>query len=243
MRLRIFLTVLLLILLLPGCSGPGIITGSGNVVTDSRSVSGFSRVILSGAGDMALTQGDSESLTVEAEDNLLPYIKTEVANGTLTISQDAGPGRAIRTTKPIKYYLTVKDLSALTLSGSGGISATRLNLTTLELSLSGSGNVQLAGLALTTLTAGLSGSGNADLSGQANDQQVTISGSGEYRAGNLDTNQAQVQVSGSGTATVWARNTLEVTISGSGSVGYYGSPDVTRAITGSGKVNSLGDKK
>src|SRR5690242_12646963 len=68
-------------LLTAGClsiSDGHTVHGSGNVVTEARPVSGFDRVSVSGAGQLKVTQGDAESLTIETDDNLLPYIRSEV---------------------------------------------------------------------------------------------------------------------------------------------------------------------
>ena len=61
------------------------IRGSGNVVEETREVSGVSGVQLATIGDMVIELGDKESLRIEAEDNLLEYFETEVRNGKLII--------------------------------------------------------------------------------------------------------------------------------------------------------------
>src|SRR5437588_11641926 len=75
------------ILLLAGCTAPASTTirGSGNVITTHRDVSGFSEVALLGTGTLTITQTGSEALTIEAEDNIMPKIKTEVTNNRLMI--------------------------------------------------------------------------------------------------------------------------------------------------------------
>src|SRR5215218_10670529 len=116
-RIHLLIGLLLLALLVGGCDTA--LRGSGNVKTESRNVSGFQQVELDGQGTLTITQGDNEALTVEAEDNILPRIKTTVANNRLTISFDRQGLTAIEPTRPINYALTLKDLSALDLSGSG----------------------------------------------------------------------------------------------------------------------------
>lgn len=64
-------------------------TGSGNAITESRDAAGFNEIALSGIGSGIVTQGDAEALTIEAEDNLLPPIGSEVREGL----QHAGNGR------------------------------------------------------------------------------------------------------------------------------------------------------
>lgn len=246
-------------LLLNAC-GMRVIHGSGEAVSETRAVSDFNQVTLAGIGEVIITQGETEALTIEAEDNILPYLETTVRNGVLTIGikQDAW-GMIFSPTRPIKFYLSVKNVEALTISGSGDIRAEQLDAGRLALdlsgsgkielgdvqaesltsSLSGSGDLQIAALAATTVNATLSGSGNYALGGEVEEVNVTISGSGSYRADDLQSQTAQVTVSGSGAAALQVANSLDVNITGSGDVRYAGAPQVSQHITGSGQVRQV----
>jgi hypothetical protein len=99
---------LMLILPAAGCV-PGMndkIRESGTVETENRTISSFSAVTIMSIGQLLISQGSSEALTVEAEDNLLPLFRTEVRNGTLVI--DTQPNTSFQTTKPIIYRLAGK---------------------------------------------------------------------------------------------------------------------------------------
>jgi hypothetical protein len=244
MIMRLFASALAALFLL-GCGNLGInvVRGSGTVKTETRTVSGFHAVTLSGIGDLAITQGDSEGLSIEAEDNLLPLITTEVNDGRLAIGIKSGINiTSFAPTKPIKYSLQVKNLDAIGLSGAGNITAPALTGDNLNLNTSGAGNMSLAKIQFKQLTTSMSGAGNATLDGQADAQTATLSGLGNYGAGNLQSQTANVTVSGAGSATVWATQTLTVQISGAGAVNYYGSPQVQQKISGVGSVKSLGNK-
>ena len=229
---------------LAGCGFiPAQVVGSGKVVTEDRQVSNFNQVAVSGIGDLVITQGQDETLKIEAEDNLIPLIKTEISNGKLTISfEDRGRPVSIHNTKPIKYFLGVKDLQGITVSGSGNVSADALSTGDLKLTLSGSGNFNLASLQAKKLAVVMSGSGDFDLAGKADSQDVNISGSGTYRAGDLETSNTVLSISGSGKTQVWATENLDLRVSGSGDVEYYGQPKMTQNISGSGKIRSLGTR-
>jgi hypothetical protein len=216
-------------------TGRFIAIGSGTPKTESRAVSGFTQVALEGSGTLSLRQGDSESLTVTADDNLLADVQTTVSGGRLTLSQHGFTLYFPRT--PVRYDLTVKDLTALEISGSGNATATSLHTTDLRLEISGSGSLTLSGLSLTTLDASISGSGNVTVSGQAQHQTVTVSGSGTYRGRDLASTTARVDVSGSGDVAVQVSSSLDVSISGSGNVTYTGNPaTVSQQISGSGTI-------
>ncbi len=87
----------------------------------------------------------------------------------------------------------------------------------------------------------LSGSGNIDLVGSLENQDVTISGSGDYEGADLESLIAEVLISGSGSVNVRVEDQLDVLISGSGNVRYYGSPELDQSVTGSGSIRKLGE--
>jgi hypothetical protein len=220
-----------------------VVRGSGIVVSEARQVSGFNAVSFSGMGEIVITQGQSESLTVEAEDNILPQIKTEIRNGTLSIGFKREKWQDwVNPTKPIKFSLSVKDLSSIESSGLGNVQASGLKAGKFTLKLTGAGNLKIEHLDCTSVSSTLAGAGSIELSGTTVDQTASLSGLGSYRAGDLASDKAKVTVSGAGSATVWPSESLEVTISGAGSINYYGSPSVQKTITGVGSVKSLGAK-
>ncbi len=176
-------------------------------VTEIRDVSGFDKVTLSGSGDLIIEQGDTESLTIEAQANTMQYIETTVSGGTLSIGIPDKAGRPLRLGS-VKYYLTVKDLSGITAFGSGNISSSDLVTDAIEIIISGSGTITL--------------------SGEANTQEIEINGSGKYSAKNFKTSQCIVKINGSGSANVNVTDNLDITINGSGDVKYTGDPSVQR---------------
>ena len=210
MRWRVAL-VLLAVVLLAACS---ITKGSGQVTTETRQVAGFTKVELSGTGELTIEKTGTESLTISAEDNILPLLTSEVSGDTLVLGTK--PNAEIVPSKPITYSLTVKDLTGLSVSGSGSIRASDLTTDSLSSKISGSG----------TITA----------SGTVGAQDLDISGSGGYRAEQLTSRSVKARISGSGNASVLVSDTLDVTISGSGTLTYSGDPNVTQEISGSGKL-------
>jgi hypothetical protein len=236
------LVAALLLAVLAGCQ-MNVTRGSGTVTSETRPVSGVTGVRLEWLGDVTITQGDTEALTVEAEDNILPLITTNVENGTLVIALKPDTNRdAVIPTKPVRFGLDVTALELIDISGAGNVRTDGLEGETLALNLSGAGNVDLSGLQLIQLTASSSGAGNISLAGVAEDQSSTLSGLGNYQAGDLESIDARVEISGAGNATVWVRNQLDVKISGAGSVSYYGEPQVTQDVSGVGSVKPLGEK-
>lgn len=217
--------------------------GSGRVITQERTVSDFNAVNFSSVGEVVIQQGERESLTIEAEDNVLPEIRTEVRDGTLHIeyAQENGWAR-VRPTQPIHFKLVVTNLNALNLSGAGEVTVQNLKAEEIQITLSGAGNLSLSGLEAATLICRLSGAGSVRASGKATRLEATLSGVGSYEGGDLQSEVVRTTVSGMGSATVWATDSLDARISGLGSVNYYGQPQLSQTISSLGTVHSLGDK-
>lgn len=237
---RLILILLLLVAILTVTSCSGFIRGSGDLITETRQVNNFDRITLDGSGEVIITQGGSESLTIETDDNVMEHVKAEVEGGMLKLGFKEGvnlisPSRLI-------FYVGVDDLTELAISGSGDIESKMIETESLEASISGSGKVRVTNLAAGEVKARISGSGEIDLAGEASVQDVSISGSGEYLAGDMCSELVKVNTSGSGNAIVCATETLEVNISGSGSVNYFGRPSINSSGSGSGDLNSLGEK-
>jgi hypothetical protein len=245
--LRTISALLALAALLAGCGllpGSKVVNGSGNVTRIDRPIKGFTGVALDGSGEVIITQGAGESLSIEAEDNLLPLITSVVDDGVLGLDFNRGDWRdVIRPTKPIRFFVTVHDLDALDLSGSGTIRAGAVESPDLAVTVSGSGDVTLDEFRGESLTARLDGSGNITAAGQSQRLEVSLTGSGKIDAGSLESQTASVSLGGSGDVTLWVRSQLDVSISGSGTVNYFGQPTIgKRDITGSGDINPMGDK-
>lgn len=220
----------------------GGVRGSGNVITETYQVSGFDRITLESFGEVTITQGDQESLEIEAEDNILALLDARVENGVLVLGTKPGANiGSINATRPVRFRVGMKDVSGLTISGSGKIASEAIQASSLDIVLSGSGELDLPSITADSVTATTSGSGSSKLAGKTGDLRITLSGSGSYDAGDLESGTVNVTIPGSGSATVWATDALNVIISGSGSVSYYGSPQMTQDISGSGGVRSLGD--
>jgi len=217
--------------------------------TETREVSNFHRVHMHDLGILEISQGAQESLTVEAEEETLEAIFTEVADGTLTLRVGRDWLERLRfglhtsLTRPhIRYQLMVRNLTELVVSGLGRADVGDLATEKLAVHLSGGGDLSLEALTADRLTVKLSGGGRIQTAGKVKEQEVTLSGAGQYAGGKLESHQARVTMSGAGTATVWAVQDLDVTISGIGSVHYIGDPAVRKAISGLGSVKRLGGR-
>ena len=241
-RTRNFIRIALIVILLSilavtivSCRGI-IVRGSGNVISEDRDVSGFSKVSVSGSGNLHIEQGDEESLTIEAEDNILPLIIAKVSGNTLKIGFK--PGTRTSTIKSIELYLKVKDLDSISASGSGNIDCLGLTADNLIIKTSGSRNVDMSNLEVNSIDLNSSGSGNITLAGITDSQNIKTSGSIKYFGEGLESKSCVINSSGSGELIVSVSDDLNINASGSIRITYIGSPSITQKTSGSASINS-----
>lgn len=227
--------ILLVCMAASGCIGQGI-QGSGKVINETRQASGFNQIDLNGAGELIITQGNTESLTIQADDNLMPYIKTNVNNDKLTINFN---NSLPLPSQSVKIYLTVKNISTITTSGSGKIYSNNLKANDLTININGAGESNLNNLNANTLKIVISGAGKMTLSGNVNEQNINISGAGEYNAANLSSKITSLSINGAGRGTVRVSDVLNAMINGGGDIKYIGNPKVVQQINGAGDIKQI----
>lgn len=213
------LTLLVLLgLALSACGtvslGLGELRGSGNVTTETRQVGAFTAIDVSGVGEVVITQGDVDSLTVKTDDNLQAIVLGEVRGDTLYLGIDANQGFSDATR--VTFTVTVKKLTALSFSGAGTLS--------------------VRGLSGEQLTVNHSGAGQVTVDGTVMEQRVALSGAGNYDGAALVSERATIDLSGFGSVVVNASERLDATISGAGSIAYLGSPELHEQVSGLGSI-------
>ena len=219
---------------LNGCSAKKV-KGSGNVVSESRPVAEFDRIHLKGAGKVFLTRGETPSIEIKTDDNILPVIKTEVTDRKLVISHKNYNPRPTT----LNYFITVNDLKGIAVSGSADITSdSKLVSENFSADISGSGDMRLE-LEVGNLDSDISGSGTMRFSGKTDSLAASITGAGNIRAFDMQAKNVSLKITGSGDCEVNASETLNVKITGSGDVKYKGSPQISRKVTGSGKIRSI----
>ena len=142
-------------------------------------------------------------------------------------------------TKDVTYYLTVKDLNSISISGAGKIQSNNFKTNTLDIILSGSGEGNLAGLNVKKLTVNMSGAGKLIVAGKATEQTVTISGAGDYQAKELESKTATITIDGASNSIVNVTNVLNAIINGVGNIEYTGNPKVNKQVTGGGNIQKI----
>jgi len=213
------------------------VVGSGNIVEESRSVTGATGVDLQSVANLKIVQGTPEELILIADDNILPLILTDVQNGILVIR--SSPSFTLQPSQRMEANLTLSNIDSITLSGVGNITVPNLVTTQIELTQSGVGDIEILNLEAQALDALISGLGNISVDGQVNDQIIVLISAGNYQAENLVSATVDVEIADSGSATVQVSTTLNADITGTGSVFYHGSPVVNRTGNGTGSIIQL----
>jgi hypothetical protein len=269
MRIKISITLVVVAMIisilacnaiLGGGLGGESIRGSGMVTEESRELANITGVQLAMQGTLHIMLGSSENLRIEAEDNLMEYIQTNLRASNLVI--ETRQGINLNNTRPIDYYLTVKRLNSIVISSSGDIDTGDLQSDSFSVTINSSGNLSIGNLDCSSLSVEISSSGNVTVSnlmsdsisvrisssgdleikgGQVQNQNITISSSGEYRARSLTSVDANVTLTSSGKATIRVSDHLSGRLSSSGDIYYIGSPDLNVSTSSSGRAVKISD--
>lgn len=204
-----------------------------------RNLEKFNSISLSISAKVFIVQGSECRLEIEADEDDLAKIETEVKNGKLEIKTKNWVSNLHGN---IVINITMPELKGLSVAGSGSIMAnSEFKCQELDLAVTGSGTIKMENLAVKELDAVITGSGNIKLNGgpAADDLTLTITGSGSYSAEGLKINEARINITGSGSAKVHVVRELNTNITGSGSVLYQGDPIINANSTGSGRTKKM----
>jgi hypothetical protein len=230
-------TFMLLLSGLTACAQHERISGSGSVKKETRDIAGFKSIGTSGSFNVYISPGSSKSIEIEADDNILPYIVTELKGDELKVH--IKKGYDIKPSQKITVNVSMPEVRSLAASGSGGFySKGSLKGEKVELGISGSVNVDLD-LQASKLEVGVSGSTKIALKGNISTVEYGISGSAAVDALALQSDNVEVSVSGSGDLAVNAQKKLDISISGGAKVRYKGNPSINQSSSGSAKITKI----
>ncbi|HVX51627.1 MAG TPA: head GIN domain-containing protein [Chitinophagaceae bacterium] len=224
-------------------------TGTSPIDTAIAQVDNFAAIKIQGSFEVHVTQGDRQSVKLEAPTEILMHVEAETKDGLLTVRNKPDAASWMKTTfrnNPDNWWnhhhvvvrIIVTSLHSISMSGSGHIyCADGINAPDLKVRVSGSGKIE-GKITTQQLESNISGSGHIDLSGTAETSEVSITGSGHFSSSNLVTSNSKVHISGSGRAEVNASEKLDASVHGSSRVVYTGHPkSISVSKSGSGSVS------
>lgn len=208
-----------------------------SVIKETRDLSGFSRVSFGVSGELFINIGNEFKVVLEGEKDVLEDIVTNVSGGKLVIKKE---NWHLNSNEKVMVYVTMPDLKGLGVSGSGKAwIKDALKAENLDLSVSGSGKLNTSDINITNLDCSISGSGDIIIGGgNSIKADISISGSGTYTGESLKIGTADISISGSGNCNCNVTEVLEASVSGSGHVSYLGNPKIDARVSGSGRVRS-----
>ena len=213
------------------------VKGNNTDKTETREATNYTSLAVGGPMNVEVSYGSSNTIQLEGEDNVLPYIETEVKDNMLTIK--VKQGYSLQTHQPIKVHVSMTTIAEIAQSGSGNINGDGdfNNAGNTSVAVSGSGSLKLKFASFGSLSLRMSGSGNIVLKGKVNDEtDIKKTGSGNANLEEITCNIATVQQSGSGNLTIHVEKALTAQLSGSGNVFYSGDATVASKVSGSGRV-------
>ncbi|MEQ8908430.1 MAG: head GIN domain-containing protein [Vicingaceae bacterium] len=209
--------------------------GKGPVVEKTIEVKNFEELELSGSHTVYLSQGNTQSVKIKAQENLIELLNTQVEGGEWDIHFK----KCVKSKEKIEFYVTVPNLNEIAIEGSGEIiGKTPFESDKMELEISGSGEIHVELVNVKELDSEINGSGDLKLSGTTKNHEIEINGSGDVDAYDLQTDNTKVEINGSGDVKINVSYELNVEVNGSGDVYYKGDvKNIHTEVNGSGEIN------
>ncbi len=231
---------------------------------ETRDVSTFTKISFRVPGKVLLRQGSPQKVEIEGRKDVLREIETEVDGSKLIIGK---PGKWFdwnwSDDDKVTVYITVANIEALSVSGSGDIiGQNKITTGDIDLNVSGSGSLTVEVDASGDMNADVSGSGDLEVKGKCRNFESDVSGSGNvkldaqiasmadfgvsgsgkiYASGSSDNVKTSISGSGKVLAANLETSRCEIRISGSGDVQINVKNELDANITGSGSVSYKGN--
>lgn len=222
-----------------GCN-QGHAENAGPTVSRNYQVGDFQKIEVAGPYDVEVRTGANPGVSAQGSEKLLERTVVEVKGDKLIIHPEQRKGLfhvGWSTRGHAKFTVTVPQLRAATIAGSGGIKVDQVRGDSFEGTVAGSGDLNLASADVQWLKLTIAGSGAARAAaGKAQNAEYEIAGSGDVDAGAVQAQQAKVSIAGSGSIKARATGTADVSIMGSGDVDVTGGAKCSVSKAGSGNV-------
>ena len=210
---RLFLILMLMVPFAAGCMfHHDNVVGSGQRQKQKREIGAFTSISTEGAYQIEVVSQQALGLEIEADDNILPLISTDVSGGVLRIKST----RSFSVNRPIVVKITTPNIEAITASGAGTVEVSGVKNDKFEIDSNGAPTIRVSGETGTVV--------------------IEANGAGKIDAHNLRATQGTVQANGVAKVEVNASSELNVTVSGPASVVYSGDPKLNKTVHGPGSV-------
>lgn len=189
------------------------VKGSGVMASEIRDAKGFKSIDVGGVFQVEIRSGSDFEVEVEADDNLLQYVKTEVSGDELKITTEC----RIKSSQPLRVRVTAPNIENIDASGASNVTFVDVKNSSLSIDTSGASKVKLAG--------------------QTSSLTIDVSGASGIDAQELKAENATVDASGASSVRVFVSNRLVSHASGASKIGYSGNPtSIEKTSSGASKI-------
>jgi hypothetical protein len=228
------ISVALVCLCTQGALASGLV-GSGKLKSENRKLPEYHSISLKLPGEMIVDVGSNGELSIEADDNLLSHIKTDVKNGALIISAD----QSLNNMQHLHIKAKTAKLDAVTVDGAATTTINNAAGSKFELAANGASTTTINKANCGSISVSANGASKIIANGKAEKLNASLNGAGNLQSAELSTKSSNVSITGAGGAEVNASNDLDITITGAGDVKYKGNPKLNKHVIGAGSVEKF----
>ncbi|MBK7183583.1 MAG: DUF2807 domain-containing protein [Bacteroidetes bacterium] len=201
---------------------------TGKIIQEKRTLGEFTKVEAEDNLNVYITQDSVQEVMIEAGENLVPLIETELQGGTLFIRNKNRCNWTRSYDKPLNVYLTMPKIEYITNSGTATLrSLNTITQATFDIETKNSGDIELT-VNNTNIISHIFGSGDVILKGTTNQHYCDIGGTAYLYCKDLNSTYTYIHTFTIGPSEVKATGTLDCKIDGKGNVLCYGNPSLVQ---------------
>jgi hypothetical protein len=209
--------------------------GSGNIISENKSVGNFSEVEISSAFDVELKLGSSPSVVVECDDNLLKYVQVEKRGDKLVVRRK---GNFNFTDAHFKVFITSPEIDKIDLSGASDMKLIGVLSNPDKLTIKTSGASSITGLVdAPEIVTDASGASDIDLKGRTRLYHAEASGSSDIKTSELKSESTDVRASGASNIAAHSSVAMKADASGASTIDCFGGGKIERQASGASNIN------
>ncbi len=209
--------------------------GNGTVATVDRNLNGFNKVDVKGAFEVIIVKSITFNVKIEADENLIENIKTEVKDGKILISNN----KSICGSKEMKLTLYMPELNAINCSGASVVKSNdSFDSEKFEIKSSGASEISVM-VNTKLLISKYSGASSIKLKGNADTHALETTGASSLKATDLVVKKYAIDSRGATDCKINVTEELAVTSSGASDIKYLGDPKISKSIKGASSISKL----
>lgn len=196
------------------------IKGSGKLVKVIKSLPSFSSIVVENGVSLELDTKNNQSVSIEADDNVIPLVLAQVSNGVLKLSLNG----SISSTKGVKVKVSLPKLNKVSVNEGSSLVATGITTTELKLDINTGSSVIINSIKAASVSGKINTGSSLSIKGQTEKLNLVLDLGSNADATALTSKFAELSLSNGSSASVNVTKSVSGSVFGGSNISILGNP-------------------